>query len=474
MNVALYPRVSTQEQAQEGYSIGEQTERLESYCKALGWNVYNVYTDAGFSGANMNRPGLQKLIKDVKAGRVDKVVVYKLDRLSRSQKDTLTLIEDVFLANGVDFVSMSENFDTSTPLGKAMIGVLAVFAQLEREQIKERLSMGRDARAKSGKFHGSGRIPIGYDYIDGELVTNEFEKIQVIKIFEMFNSGVTPFNIAKYLNEHGYTAKDARQWYPASVRRIIRSRLYLGYICFSKQWYPGTHEAFIDEATFNAAQIIDKANRLEHDELNRRKTLARSYLGGMVYCGRCGDKYNKRIRRHKHKDGHMIIDSVYICHSRNKRTQERVADPNCDNRIWKLKDLDSVVFAEIRKLAVDPAYYDQIRTSTTPDETPVIQAQIDKIDAQVSRLIDLYSNALIPSDVVQKKIAELTEQKKKLNDQLDEAEAHTPKDEILEIARSFSDVLDSGDFDEIRLLLTTLIRKVVVDGDDVTIYWNFT
>ena len=80
---------------------------------------------------------------------------------------------------------------------------------------------------------------------------------------------------------------------------------------------------------------------------------------------------------------------------------------------------------------------------------------------------------MIPSDVVQKKIAELTEQKKKLTDQLDEAEAHTPKNEILDIARSFSDVLDSGDFDEIRLLLTTLIRKVVVDGDDVTIYWNF-
>ena len=154
-------RVSTQEQVKEGYSIPEQTDRLKSYCSAMGWDVFKVYTDAGFSGANTSRPALQELMRDVESHFIEKVVVYKLDRLSRSQKDTLHLIEDVLLSNGCDFVSMNENFDTSTPFGKAMIGILAVFAQLEREQIKERMQMGKDARAKQGLFHGSANNPIG-------------------------------------------------------------------------------------------------------------------------------------------------------------------------------------------------------------------------------------------------------------------------------------------------------------------------
>ena len=163
MIVGIYVRVSTIEQAKEGYSIGEQTERLQKYCEAHDWKIYKVYTDAGYSGKDTNRPALQNLIKDVKAGKLNMVLVYKLDRLSRAQKDTLMLIEDVFLKNNADFISMQENFDTSTPFGRAMIGILAVFAQLEREQIKERMKMGKDARAKEGKYSG-GSIQTKYIY----------------------------------------------------------------------------------------------------------------------------------------------------------------------------------------------------------------------------------------------------------------------------------------------------------------------
>ena len=131
---ALYIRVSTQEQAQEGYSVGEQKERLIAYCKAQDWIIADIYVDGGYTGSNLKRPGIQQLITDT--DKFDLVLVYKLDRLSRSQRDTLYLIEEVFLPNNVDFISMQESFDTSSPFGKAMIGLLAVFAQLEREQIK--------------------------------------------------------------------------------------------------------------------------------------------------------------------------------------------------------------------------------------------------------------------------------------------------------------------------------------------------
>ena len=128
---ALYIRVSTQEQAQEGYSIGEQRERLIAYCKAHDWAIADIYVDGGYSGSNLKRPAIQKLMTET--AKFDVVLVYKLDRLSRSQRDTLYLIEEIFLPNTVDFVSMQESFDTSSPFGKAMIGLLAVFAQLERE-----------------------------------------------------------------------------------------------------------------------------------------------------------------------------------------------------------------------------------------------------------------------------------------------------------------------------------------------------
>ena len=145
--VAIYVRVSTTNQAEEGYSIDEQIDKLEAYCKIKDWTVYKVYTDGGFSGSNTDRPALEKLIKDANKKKIDTVLVYKLDRLSRSQKDTLFLIEDIFIKNGIEFLSLQENFDTSTPFGKAMIGLLSVFAQLEREQIKERMQLGKLGRA---------------------------------------------------------------------------------------------------------------------------------------------------------------------------------------------------------------------------------------------------------------------------------------------------------------------------------------
>ena len=178
MPVFGYVRVSTDNQL-DNYSIEEQTERIESYCKAKGWTLLHIYTDGGYSGGNTNRPALQKMLEAIRRGEASAVVVYKLDRLSRSQKDTLTLIEDSFLSHNTDFISINENFDTSTPFGRAMIGILSVFAQLEKDQITERFTMGRIGRSKAGYFHGGGNAPTGYDYRDGLLIVNEYEAMQI-------------------------------------------------------------------------------------------------------------------------------------------------------------------------------------------------------------------------------------------------------------------------------------------------------
>ena len=171
---ALYIRVSTDAQFEEGYSVDAQKEKLEQYCKLKDISDYEFYVDGGWSGSNIERPEMKRMITDIKNREISAVIVYKLDRLSRSQKDTVFLLEDIFNPNECNFISLNENFDTTTPYGKAMIGILSVFAQLERENIRERTRMGMYERVKSGLWMGGGRIPFGYDYDKNSEVTKKF------------------------------------------------------------------------------------------------------------------------------------------------------------------------------------------------------------------------------------------------------------------------------------------------------------
>lgn len=226
--VAIYVRVSTTNQAEEGYSIEEQKDKLKSYCNIKDWNVFNVYTDGGFSGSNTERPALEQLIKDAKKKKFDTVLVYKLDRLSRSQKDTLYLIEDIFLENNIDFVSLLENFDTSTPFGKAMVGILSVFAQLEREQIKERMQLGKLGRAKAGKSMMWAKVAYGYTYHkgSGEMTINELEAIVVREIFNSYLEGMSITKLRDKIND---TYPKTPAWSYRIIRQILDNPVYCGY-----------------------------------------------------------------------------------------------------------------------------------------------------------------------------------------------------------------------------------------------------
>ena len=301
---ALYIRVSTLEQAQEGYSVGEQKERLIAYCKAKDWLIADIYVDGGYTGSNIKRPGIQKLISET--DKFDLVLVYKLDRLSRSQRDTLYLIEEVFLPNGVDFISMQESFDTSTPFGKAMIGLLAVFAQLEREQIKERTWMGRVARAKAGLYHGGGKIPIGYDYVDGHLTVNPYEAEQVQKIYDWYLAGASLKTIADRLQAAGYTNKYSSYNSWTSVRNILENETYLGRLHFGDVLVEDAHEAIITQEQFDAAQTL----RLKRQEqFGANAFQSKHLLAGLMFCGHCGGRYYLR------NTGKY---SYYACYSRTK------------------------------------------------------------------------------------------------------------------------------------------------------------
>ena len=484
IRVALYPRVSSQEQATEGYSIGEQIERLTKYCEAMGWDIFKIYTDPGYSGGDTNRPGLQEMLKDVREGKVDKVVVYKLDRLSRSQKDTMLLIEDEFLAHGVDFVSMSENFDTSTPFGRAMIGILAVFAQLERENIKERTMIGKEARAKEGKWGGGSSEPIGYDYdpATGELSVNEYEKMQVLEAIDLFLKGIPLRTICRIFTDKGYVyrgrSKKTHDWDPKRLRYVFESKFYLGYISYRGEWYKGDHEAIVDEETHERLIKLMSARREKYKDHVSKTRSQTSYLGGMLYCKRCGARYAKQSGS---KKPGAPAPLYYCCYSRSKKVPKMVKDPNCKNKNWKMQELDNIIIDEIKKLAIDPDYIHELRSvnranDESPNKIEILKKEIVSIDEQISRFMDLYGIGKFTIDQVSNKIDPLNDRKQALEKELETLNADADimsEEETLEIVKSFADILDRGDLNEIRLAIESLLYYIELDEDDVYIHWKF-
>src|SRR5690625_801831 len=198
MRVALYARVSTREQAQEGYSISAQLKSLKAFSKSQGWDIVGTYTDGGVSAKDTDRAQLQRMINDIKDGKIDVVLVYRLDRLTRSVLDLYELL-DFFDKNDCGFKSATEVYDTTTAMGRLFITIVAALAQWERENLGERVSMGMMEKARQGKYPG-GRTAMGYQIVNDKLEVVESEAHIIKTIFNMYINGYSANKIAKHLN----------------------------------------------------------------------------------------------------------------------------------------------------------------------------------------------------------------------------------------------------------------------------------
>lgn len=466
----IYIRVSTREQAEEGYSISEQQERLIKYAEAMGWTIVRVFIDPGHSGSTMDRPGLQEMISCIK--EADLVLVDKLDRLSRSLYDTLYLIKMVFGESGVDFVSRNEAFDTSTSFGRAMVGILAVFAELERERIKERMADGRAGRAKEGKWHG--QIPIGFDYdtTTGGLAVNDYEIMQVREAFELAVQRVPLLEIVRVLTNKGYRTQFGA-WRVGTLRRVLASRVYLGEVFYQGEWYDGLHPATIDLELFDAVQVVLAERSKENDKYRPGRRYA-SAFGGMIWCKQCGAKYHWR-KNGTRKDGEPL--GYYVCYSRSKSDPKMVKDPNCTNPTYRDFRLEGFVFDEIRKLKSDPEYIGRLRQSVdTSAQQTTIRARVDQLTGQISKLMDLYSLGSIPLEVISAKVEPLAAEKKGLESELKALQA-TPKaappERVHRLVDVFEEVLATEDHYAIHDAVAELIDYIELDGEKVYIHWNF-
>lgn len=234
--VGVYVRVSTEEQAKEGISLDAQIDRCRAFCKARGWKVFKIYTDAGYSAGTMDRPALKNLIDDISESKFSILLVYKIDRFSRNLKDLISILEDL-KSKGVNFTSVTEQIDTTSAMGEAFFQIIGVFAQLERGMVKERVELAFDKKISSGEILN--RAPMGYFYRNSKLMVNEEEAQKVRQIFEMWASGVHYKEIASKFN------------LPVStLYEIIKNPTYIGKVRYRSQLYNGNHKGIIDEELF--------------------------------------------------------------------------------------------------------------------------------------------------------------------------------------------------------------------------------
>lgn len=294
--VGIYIRVSTMNQVDKD-SLTTQKERLIAHCKSKGIEKYEIFKDAGFSAKNTDRPSLNTLMELIKTGAISSVVVTKLDRITRSIKDLIELV-DFFSKYEVEFISLSENIDTSTAMGRFMQYLLGILAQLERELTAERVSTDMHHRAKKGKWNG-GIVPFGY--VTQASILNEFnaekdktgadayekaleycpepkklyiypKEAQIIKlIFDKFLETNSVRKTAVELNNSGIRTRKGKLWPQSTVHRILRSPIYIGKISYGKRktsrsgklipqdketWtiVDGEHDAIISDQTFDSVQ----------------------------------------------------------------------------------------------------------------------------------------------------------------------------------------------------------------------------
>jgi site-specific DNA recombinase len=229
-----YLRVSTDGQV-DGFGLDVQRERIAAYAKLYGLTIDEFVVDDGYTGTNLDRPGMKRIIDMCAAGEMSKVIVYKIDRLSRSQRRLLELIEDHFQPHNVAFVSVMEQFDTSTAFGRACLGILGVFAQLDRDTIVERMSNGKKAKAATGE-RAAGVAPYGYSQVDGRTLVNEDQARIVRRIFAMRDSGKSYQAICDVLNDENVpTPKGGTMWRPSTIQPIIenRTKIYVGIVRYT-------------------------------------------------------------------------------------------------------------------------------------------------------------------------------------------------------------------------------------------------
>jgi site-specific DNA recombinase len=374
---AIYTRKSTSAGLEQEFnSLDAQRERCAEYAKGQGWDVVATYDDGGFTGANTDRPAFQRLLADVDAGKVDVVVVYKVDRLSRSLLD-FALVLERFDDHSVAFVSVTQNFSTADAMGKLTLNMLMSFAEFERQMIAERTRDKIVAARRKGKWTG-GMVPIGYDAVDRKLVKNKPESVVVREVFDLYESHRSVLAVVRELRARGRKRRTG-QWSKDGVLRVLANPLYAGLISAAGELYPAEHEAIIAREQFERVKELLAGRGVRGPRASKNPAYL---LRGLLRCGVC--------------DAAMTPGG-----SRNYRyyrcvTRDKLGTKACAARPLPAEAVEAFVVERLHTLAADKEHAAELRerlgARATADrkmlaaERAALPTRIRKLSADVQAL----------------------------------------------------------------------------------------
>lgn len=448
MECVAYMRVSTEKQAEDGNGLDSQKRDIENYCRKNEMIISDWYIDDGYTGANMNRPALQRLVNDCTRHRVKAVVAFKLDRLSRSMVDGIYMIERIFVPNNIVFKCVHDSVSYDSPMEQAYTQMMAVFAQLDKNTMLLRMRGGMLERVKQGFWMGGGNAPYCYSYNDktGILEPIQERAEQARKALDMFIDGASDERICKIL---GFSSE-------ATVRSVLTSVVNIGMIAYKGGVYKGRHEPIFDIDKFELAQEIRKSRRTARSYCRTEPNL----LTGLCYCGICGCK----MRYQKWTHGNHKIH----CYSRN-RAMNRLPNynSNCTNTAVWSKDIETAVENEVIKISLNLSMYKPKEKASRAD---ILTAQVGKEQKRLKRLYELYADG---NDTILDMIKEcenkLTELANELSCENKKSRNTQKKELVYENIKKLADVWWNISKPQKNAILKTIISKVVIVNGNVEI-----
>ena len=466
MTIALYVRVSTDEQAQHGYGIDGQMHRLEAFCESQGWTDYQFYIDDGYTGTNLNRPQLKRLLRHIEQGKIEKVAVYRLDRISRRQKDVLYLLEDVFLPRKISFVSTTESFDSETPFGKALIGILSVFAQLERDTIVERTQQGRTQRIRKGLW-GGGVGAFGYAWNKDtqrlEVVPNEATLVK--EVYRQFERGKSLMKIAEWLDKR----VSNRNVNHSFVKEMLMRPTYAGLLRDGDNFVQGNHDAIIDESDWRDVQV-----KLQ-ERIDGRRPYGKYLLSNIGICGACGSPLKHQVSSRKlDRAGRW---AYYMCSKRHKSGKQACPE----SRYYNTNEIDQLISERIKKLEFDvPDIMELVNANEeelpNADTIAYLQKRLQEISERLDNLFEAVASGIRSKNLTDM-VRELEGERSSLELQLDELtaqqESESSPEEILDNLRIMAISWEEFTYEERCAALRKAVEKVIVYPDKTLEFvWN--
>ncbi|WP_338631020.1 recombinase family protein [Clostridium baratii] len=498
--VAIYARVSTVEQAEEGYSIDEQDRLLREYCEKQEWEIYRTYSDRGISGKDIkHRPELKQMLKDSEENKFDMVLVWKINRLSRKLADILKMVE-IFEKNNVTFKSYSEPFETNTPAGKMQFQMMALIGEFERGTIAQNVKMGMLARAREGKWCGN-RV-LGYDIVPVEgslnkkrketrLVINEKEAESIRLIFNEYSNGKGYKAITSKLNRLGYKTKKGNNFSVGSIRDILTNPVYIGKVRYNvrQDWsekrrkninpnpiiVDGIHEPII------SIEIWDKVQKIMESKKGKPKRIydGEYPLTGILKCPVCGAGMVIMRTTNKLVDGTKKRIAYYACGNwKNKGTAV------CNSNAIRVDKANEYVFGKISELLSNEKMIKAIvnninktrRNNVEPSKERLekIDKEIQKLKNKKHKLLEAYEDDILSKKEFQDRKQELDniiegleeERQPLLVNVTDEVNEEVPYKLVKEILQHFSKVLSNCETREKqKMLLHMIISEITVDKD---------